>query len=169
MDSLIFADNIFTFTDKRTIEKTDKGPDQLSQDSELLKWLESAKIEEIEEDKESRLEKPALAGPSATDEEDTTRQRGDVSLYFYYIKSTGWALIIPWLVSMAFAAVTDRTPCESRSTLYYTRYMPRQTDTHLSVIFLRIWMGKDPQNNLYFIGYALLGVMTIVVPCSTIG
>jgi hypothetical protein len=30
------------------------------------------------------------------------------------------------------------------------------------VIFLRIWLDKDPENNLYFFGYAALGVSKIV-------
>jgi hypothetical protein len=112
VSSLTFADKVYALTDDGLIEKTDRNLTQLSRDSELLKWLGSKQAGSDADDgsDEGDKEKPSTPGPSTAEEGDGARQKGDVSLYFYYIKSTGSGLIIAWFVSLAVAAVSDRMP-----------------------------------------------------------
>ena len=111
VNSLTFADTIYAFTDDGSIGKTDRDFSQLSRDSELLKWIGSGQSgrDADEESDEADKEKLSVLGPS-TEEDDAARQKGDISLYSYYIKSTGSTLIIAWFVSMAVTAVADRMP-----------------------------------------------------------
>ncbi|POR35875.1 ABC transporter, transmembrane domain, type 1 [Tolypocladium paradoxum] len=64
------------------------------------------------------------------------RQRGDFTLYFFYLKSMGIVLVTLWLFIVAFSVVANKMP----------------------QIWVRIWLDNDPSNNWYFAGYAALGV-----------
>jgi hypothetical protein len=78
-----------------------------------LKWLQSEQEKPNGTAKE-RDHAAALqtVGPEAaeTEKEDALRRIGDMSIYYYYIRATGWNLMAPWLFSMALAALADRMP-----------------------------------------------------------
>ncbi|CEJ91892.1 hypothetical protein VHEMI07577 [[Torrubiella] hemipterigena] len=65
---------------------------------------------------------------SASDEVvDLSRQRGDVSLYGFYATTLGkWGVLL-WLILVALGCFSNRLP----------------------LIYIRIWLQKDPKNNLY--------------------
>lgn len=65
---------------------------------------------------------------------------GDFSLYKHFLKPPGPWRVATWLLVYLGAAIFDRFP----------------------PIFVRIWLDYDPQNKLYFIGYALLAATSPV-------
>ncbi|KJZ71929.1 hypothetical protein HIM_08685 [Hirsutella minnesotensis 3608] len=73
------------------------------------------------------------------DKGNLERQRGDLSLYAFYIKSIGYLLFGLWLCTVALSAVADKTP----------------------QIFIRIWLEKNLENKAYFAGFAVLGVSSL--------
>lgn len=79
-------------------------------DSSLLQWLQQNSVQESQEEKESDVPRAEVPSEDVTDEPEYQRQRGDFSLYAYYLKSAGWHLIITWLLTLCLAAVAERMP-----------------------------------------------------------
>lgn len=65
-------------------------------------------------------------------EEDLARQRGDLSIYWLYIRAVGWKSFLGMLFVFVLAVFTHRFP----------------------IIFVRIWYSMDPSNKVYFAGFA---------------
>ncbi|KAK2593184.1 hypothetical protein QQS21_009113 [Conoideocrella luteorostrata] len=100
---------------------------------------------------------PDIEHPTAIEEVSTqndlipneplfTRQRGDFGLYRYYLASTttwNWAA---WLVTMMFAALTEKLPD----------------------IFIRIWLEVAPTNKVYLAGYVAVGLSNFVSSALTL-
>lgn len=84
---------------------------------------------------EIRQQQPNVAGGGGPE-----RQRGDFSLYKYYVDSFGWKLLGVWIVWTAITAAMERVP----------------------FIFIRIWLVLDPDNKLYFIGFAMCAIGAIL-------
>ena len=60
--------------------------------------------------------------PSSTPETDrqnqqVARQRGDPSLYSFYLKSIGVWIFVSWIILVGMAAVWEKMPCKSWSLL----------------------------------------------------
>lgn len=82
----------------------------LAQDSALLKWLKHAPSslhEKTESTNSPRVEAPEDPSPA---EQAFERQRGDFSLYSYYLRAAGWRLMGLWIFSLAIAALSERMP-----------------------------------------------------------
>lgn len=100
---------------------------------------------------------PPAARTACVDTTDDMR-KGDISLYSYYIGSVRPSLVVLSLGLIALSSISDRLPGE---------YMPRQWIrnyplTVTKAIFIRVWLDVDPDNKLFFIGYAGLGVFKVV-------
>lgn len=55
---------------------------------------------------------PTATVPPVPEEDGMQRQRGDVTLYIFYIKSIGKLLFSLWLCTVAVSAVSDKVPRE---------------------------------------------------------
>lgn len=53
---------------------------------------------------------PSTIVPPVSEEDGMQRQRGDVTLYVFYIKSIGKLLFALWLCTVAVSAVSDKIP-----------------------------------------------------------
>ncbi|KAG6006407.1 hypothetical protein E4U21_007073 [Claviceps maximensis] len=67
--------------------------------------------------------------------ETSMRQRGDMSLYKFYLESIGVWAFVPWVILVALSAAWAKMPS----------------------ILMRIWLESDPNNNTWFAGFAVLG------------
>ncbi|KAJ3498540.1 hypothetical protein NLG97_g1033 [Lecanicillium saksenae] len=70
----------------------------------------------------------------------SSKQYADFSLYKYYLKSAGLQALLLWLLVIIIASISERMP----------------------QIYARFWLDRNPNNRLYFIGYACLGLLA---PC----
>lgn len=118
------------------------SPDQPVDAVDVTSAAASASTGESDHDKEPTWEPPeVVAAPySALRQSLSTLRYGDWTIYEYFLRHVSFLNVIAWLFTVACASVADRMP----------------------PIFARIWLGKAPQNRLYFIGYALLGFLS---PC----
>ncbi|EQL02449.1 ABC transporter, transmembrane domain, type 1 [Ophiocordyceps sinensis CO18] len=90
---------------------------------------------------------PSTIVPPVSEEDGMQRQRGDVTLYVFYIKSIGKLLFALWLCTVAVSAVSDKIP----------------------QIFIRIWLERDVENSRYFTGYAVLSVASLACTSGMLG
>ncbi|KAK2609212.1 hypothetical protein QQS21_002294 [Conoideocrella luteorostrata] len=75
-----------------------------------------------------------------TERVELLRRRGDLGLYRYYFTSVAKWLWLVWFVSMIFTTLSEKFP----------------------EIFIRIWSERGPTNNLYLVGYMLLGLCNFI-------
>ncbi|KAM3498333.1 hypothetical protein MY10362_008341 [Beauveria mimosiformis] len=94
-------------------------------------------------------EKPIKPLNSTNAEADTKRDRmrrnGDVSLYAYLFRSAGPLLMSLWILGTAVASVAEKMP----------------------KIFVKIWYSNDPDNDTYFVGFAMTAVANILLTAIT--
>ncbi len=87
------------------------------------------------------------------------RPTGDLALYKYYLTFVSKPVFILWLVVVVVLVVTERGPgilkpnCQHN--FVYTLIV-RHAD-----IYMRLWIERDPENKLFFVGYAAFGVVTV--------
>ncbi|KAJ4147951.1 hypothetical protein LMH87_002443 [Akanthomyces muscarius] len=109
--------------------------------SQILNLLrhEAALDEKAEAaDKKATVQpKENVTQPAAQPVEDKKRQRGDKTLYLFWLREVGPAIFVTWLCLITIHGVLDGFPR----------------------IYLKIWVDKAPGNRLYFIGYALLPIV----------
>ncbi|OAA69111.1 ABC transporter, transmembrane domain, type 1 [Cordyceps fumosorosea ARSEF 2679] len=84
--------------------------------------------------------KPAASSSSARDNL-SRRNSGDFTLYKYFLRPAGFWCVLVWLVAVGIAAVSERMP----------------------QIYARLWLDRDADNLLYYIGYAGLGLVAPVL------
>ncbi len=87
------------------------------------------------------------AGKAVSEADEAERRKGDYSLYSYYLRSTGLLVIGLWLCTIFVAAVASRMP----------------------VIYIRLWMDADPTDKLYYAGFAILGVASVIFTMMAVG
>ncbi|KAK5996562.1 ABC multidrug transporter B [Cladobotryum mycophilum] len=143
LEHLSLADKVFVMDSSGVIHERDAR--EASSNEPLIQSTQNPDDIEIldkQQDSPSTSESASVSQavkPSSVSEGNLEeRQRGDVTLYSFYLKSIGVSLFCLWLCTVAVAAVAD----------------------HMPQIYIRIWLERDPTNNRYFIGYAILGVTT---------
>jgi hypothetical protein len=91
----------------------------LTHDTNLLQWLQQRPgsfHQESLEGQMSGVPRAEVSSESLAKEPEYQRQRGDFSLYAYYLKSAGWHLVITWLFTLCLAAVAERMPRKNTPT-----------------------------------------------------
>lgn len=78
-----------------------------------------------------------LAEPKAVLKENTIRRDGDWSLYWLFIDPMGRTKVAIWAFVMFLASVAEMAPD----------------------VYMRLWIERDAENGLYFIGYASIAVL----------
>ncbi|KAM3520142.1 hypothetical protein MY4038_009535 [Beauveria bassiana] len=76
---------------------------------------------------------------------DKMRRNGDVSLYVYLFRSAGPLLMSLWILGTAVASVAEKMP----------------------KIFIKIWYSNDPDNDTYFVGFAMTALANILLTAIT--
>ncbi|KAH8719595.1 ABC transporter atnG [Beauveria bassiana] len=76
---------------------------------------------------------------------DKMRRNGDVSLYAYLFRSAGPLLMSLWILGTAVASVAEKMP----------------------KIFIKIWYSNDPDNDTYFVGFAMTALANILLTAIT--
>lgn len=76
-----------------------------------------------------------------------SHRHGDFGLYSYFLRSAGLLLILFWILSVAFATVVGAMPA----------------------IFMEIWLSRDPDNDNYFAGFAIISFAVIFAISGTAG
>ncbi|KAM3532049.1 hypothetical protein NHJ13051_000425 [Beauveria bassiana] len=69
------------------------------------------------------------------------RTRGDFGLYQFYFSAIDKTRFILWIVAMIVVTICDNFPSG----------------------YVRIWVDKDPKNNLYLLGFALLALGRVII------
>ncbi|OAA42906.1 ABC transporter, transmembrane domain, type 1 [Beauveria brongniartii RCEF 3172] len=69
------------------------------------------------------------------------RTRGDFGLYQFYFSAIDKTLFILWIAAMVVVTICDNFPSG----------------------YVRIWVDKDPKNNLYLLGFALLALGRVCI------
>ncbi|KAM3534221.1 hypothetical protein MY4038_002461 [Beauveria bassiana] len=92
---------------------------------------------------EKEFEPPQVIPTASSGARDnlSNKKYGDFTLYKYFLRPAGLYCVILWLSSIAIAAVAEK--------------MPR--------IYVRFWLADNPENRLYYIGYAGLGLIAPVL------
>lgn len=144
---LYIADNIITIGDGGTVTVASQVPSRAS--SIQVKEDETDDTTIKGKDKQSSTTHGGSSqqgNPStslvAKKDKAIERQRGDASLYYFYLKSNGLKLFAIWMGMVALSAIWQKMPA----------------------IFVSIWLEKDPENNTYFVGFAVLGATSFL--CS---
>lgn len=156
------ADSVFTINSEGKIQRLPA----LARDTKRLRSMrelvsaqqdgEGSGNEKVRSPSPARsLQAPSVHPPAAENMDDI--RKGDRSLYHYYLGSVKWPLLILSLCLIVMSSVSDRTPGEHILNTTMTSIL-----TIRKVIFLRIWLEKEPENNSYFIGYAALGVSKVL-------
>ncbi|OAA64956.1 ABC transporter, transmembrane domain, type 1 [Cordyceps fumosorosea ARSEF 2679] len=95
----------------------------------------------VEQSTSEKAELPAVETSSEKTKEapryHPTSKYGDFSLYSYFLAPAGGWILVLWVVIVSVAAVAERMP----------------------QIYARIWLEKNPDSRLYYLGYAILGVI----------
>lgn len=110
-----------------------EGLDELKQESKPATGI--AKSSAVGESKNSNDSEP----------KSQSRRNGDFSLYGYFLRSAGAAVIFGWIAVTAVNAVVEKMP----------------------EIYLKIWYNTDPQNDVYFVGFALMSFTVMFYTAST--
>ncbi|CEJ89530.1 hypothetical protein VHEMI05371 [[Torrubiella] hemipterigena] len=141
---LYIADNVITIDDGGTVTVASQVPSRASRvDHEATDTKNKGKERQSRTTRGgSSQQANPLASSIAKKDKAIERQRGDASLYYFYLKSNGLALFAIWLGMVALSAIWQKMPA----------------------IFVRIWLEKDPDNNIYFVGFAVLGATSFL--CS---
>lgn len=84
--------------------------------------------------------KQALAKqPDVLGEHDLARQRGDIGIYGLYLRAVRVKRFALWVALMFIGCLANRFP----------------------LIFVRIWYSMDPNNKVYFIGFACISGVSV--------
>lgn len=147
-EHLVMADLVFTFSCDGKVQRVPAGTGSWTSSSEEQesKAATDSSSDVLVDEKAEPVTSHVPAAKEATETElSADRQRGDFTLYFYYLQPAGFITVIAWLFTAALAATAERMP----------------------QIFARIWMQLDPQNKNYFVGYALLGLLNVGLAAGT--
>lgn len=142
MDYLAAVDNIVALDSNGIVSITSQTPPKRSTAKRGNPSLDRKTADFTGSQQESldRETKPASKVFKADSSLD--RQRGDTSLYYFYLKSNGVGLFSIWLAVVALSAIWQKMPA----------------------IYISIWLNKYPENNTYFAGFAVLGATSFL--CS---
>ncbi|OAA71004.1 ABC transporter, transmembrane domain, type 1 [Akanthomyces lecanii RCEF 1005] len=115
---------------------------------EMIRSLDSGKAIVTEEDEAQEQEKIRLsfeqqpepaAGPA--DPAKETPPKADKGLYWLFIKPMGGFNVLLWSFTMLLASVGEMAPD----------------------VYMRLWIERDPENDLYFIGYAAIAFLAVII------
>lgn len=95
--------------------------------------------------------------------EQAVRQRGDLRLYLFFLRTVGMIKSCFWLVFTAVAMVIEKFP----GTINWPSYLATANKPYTEV-FLRIWLDNAPDRKVYFLGYALISYISTVTSCGQI-
>ncbi|GJN69634.1 hypothetical protein PLICBS_003684 [Purpureocillium lilacinum] len=110
--------------------------------------VEDDDTEDLEGSANDQQASASPSPPSVVSSDDAyERQRGDFSLYAFYLRSIGIVLVALWLCTVVVSAVANRIP----------------------QIFVRIWLDRAPENNKFFAGYAVLSATAFMWDGGMIG
>jgi ABC-type multidrug transport system fused ATPase/permease subunit len=141
-EHLSYSDHVFAFDAEGKLHERHESK-EIVQDLENLQKKDGNQDDQPLAEKDDEKAATSQSTKAASETNISDRQKGDFSLYGYYLKSTGLVAIALWIWTVWLAAVASRMP----------------------VIYIRLWMDEDPSNKLYYIGFALLGVGSL---CATL-
>ena len=145
-EHLSYSDHVFAFDAEGKLHERHESK-EIVQDLENLQKKDGNQEHQPSAEKHDEKAETSQANKVDSEMDASDRQKGDYSLYGYYLKSTGLVAIALWIWTVWVAAVASRMP----------------------VIYIRLWMDKDPSNKLYYIGFALLGVGSVCLTVITVG
>ncbi|KAJ6779421.1 hypothetical protein PWT90_03877 [Aphanocladium album] len=115
---------------------------------EMIRSLNPSQVAKTEEDEEQEQEKirlsfeqeskPAISSPEPKND---VRQKGDASLYWLFLDPMGRVKVLFWAFVMLLASIGEMAPD----------------------VYMRLWIERDPGNDLYFIGYASIAVVACLL------
>lgn len=115
---------------------------------ETIRSLNSGIAAKTEADEEHEQEKIRLSfdqeathANASPGPKNNVRQKGDASLYWLFIDPMGRIKVSFWAVVMLLASIGEMAPD----------------------VYMRLWIERDPGNNLYFIGYASIAVVACLL------
>ena len=152
------ADTIFTFIGNGKVNEISYGEgSEMQADNSRLCTVGNDKSSEKEKqsDQEKARPSPKL---SATQTENVKRQKGDRTLYSYYLRSAGAVVLLLWVLSISLAALGERLP---RKTTLWSKINEILTNQFNSEIYVRIWTHEDPFSKTFFAGFAALGAANV--------
>ncbi|KAJ3483781.1 hypothetical protein NLG97_g7224 [Lecanicillium saksenae] len=146
-DHLDYADVVFVFKDDGSIRTIDRPSPAAFNDAAFDGVLQ----EKAESRDKTHIgaavptPKPGALNGLSEELDRSARQKGDMLLYGYYSKTFGLVWFIPWLLLAIVAAASSRLP----------------------PIYMRIWLDIAPTKNIYFIGFAGVGVVHVILVLMT--
>ncbi|KAJ3494104.1 hypothetical protein NLG97_g4290 [Lecanicillium saksenae] len=134
-EHLADAQNILHITDdgrinKVSLEEAVTHPEDFSREITSHKMTKPDDVESVEDP-------PAVKEDDETPKkaaQSTRKDRGDFSLYKYYLAPAGALRVISWGFLTIWGSLSE----------------------NFHVIFARIWQESDPANKLYYIGFAII-------------
>jgi hypothetical protein len=109
------ADQSLLIGDDGSIKSASDLSDVIQDGSDVAEWLPTptASVQDTTKAEVVNLpENTETKDSSAADEELSSRQRGDFSLYSFYLKSTAKWLWVVWLATVFFVSIAERLPGE---------------------------------------------------------
>ncbi|KAM3519750.1 hypothetical protein NHJ13051_007282 [Beauveria bassiana] len=111
---------------------------------------------------EKEFEPPQVIPTASSGARDnlSNKKYGDFTLYKYFLRPAGLYCVILWLSSIAIAAVAEKMPRTPTPDVIFL--LPFVINMLLG-IYVRFWLADNPENRLYYIGYAGLGLIAPVL------
>ncbi|OAQ99171.1 hypothetical protein LLEC1_07152 [Akanthomyces lecanii] len=110
---------------------------------EMIRSLNPEQVTEAENDavQKQEPEKAQLKSASSSGEKNETTQKGDVRLYWLFIDPIGRYKLLLWAAVMCIGSILELAPD----------------------VYMRLWIEHAAENNLFFIGYALIAVVAVFI------
>ncbi|PMB69507.1 ABC transporter C family member 8 [Beauveria bassiana] len=110
---------------------------------------------------EKEFEPPQVIPTASSGARDnlSNKKYGDFTLYKYFLRPAGLYCVILWLSSIAIAAVAEKMPRTPTPDVVFLPFVINM----LLGIYVRFWLADNPENRLYYIGYAGLGLIAPVL------
>ncbi len=115
------ADAVFAVNGEGNVHPVPKKIAMLGAGSSLLRCLpKQAEKNDVSASGEAAKDTPASpAKQSDTIDVNVERQKGDITLYSYLIRESGWALFLFWLFTGCILALADTMPREFSAAVFY--------------------------------------------------
>ncbi|KAJ6784523.1 hypothetical protein PWT90_06058 [Aphanocladium album] len=151
-EHLADAHSIFHITDdgginKVSLEEAVAHPEDFAREVPSQNMAKSADADSVEE---APAVKEAEDKPKS-DEEVTRQDRGDLSLYSYYLRPAGTLRVTAWVILNTWGALSENLHRKHANLPLTTASLTN----FYSVIFARIWHETAPENKLYYVGFAV--------------
>lgn len=110
---------------------------------QMIRSLNPDKTTETENNaaQEQKSEETQLQSANSSEDKNEAVQKGDMSLYWLFIDPIGRYKLLLWAAVMCIGSIFELAPD----------------------VYMRLWIEHAPENNLFFIGYALIAVVAVFI------